>query len=329
MAWRLLAQRLMEERQYALAERVLAASLQRSDADAATDLTLAEARWNQGKPVADILARVDAVGAVDPARRLDLARFYARTNQPDLAASQLRRMDGYFPAEAGTGAVWAQIAANWLERGRISEAGDVLVMLADRWPQHVTGRLLADYFEALGTPDQAGSLLASLPFQTRIDYHEAVFSDLVSRGDVDAALAWVSAHPEALRKPEVRAGCSGWKPWTGRGWPKSGPLSRRAARFGRFRRPQRPFPPAMPPRWRRRKNPPCQPGRKPAGCSRATFAIPGPTPVPWSRQESPPRRRKSSRHRSSRIRRLKIGGPRNRCSTRSGFPPLAQRRLSV
>ncbi len=206
VAWRLLAQRLMDERQYALAERVLTASLQRSDGDAATDLTLAEARWNQGKSVTDVLARLDAVAAVDPARRLDLARFYARTNQPDLAAAQLRKMDGYFPAEAGTGVVWAQVAANWLDRGRISEAGDLLAMLVDRWPQHVTGRLLADYYEALGAPEQAGEALAKVPFSTRLDYYAAIFSDLVKSGNADAALSWVTAHPEALRKAEVRAG---------------------------------------------------------------------------------------------------------------------------
>ncbi len=206
MAWRLLAQRLMDERQYALAERVLTASLQRSDGDAATDLTLAEARWNQGKSVADVLTRLDAVAGVDPARRLDLARFYARTNQPDLAAAQLRKMDGYFPAEAGTGVVWAQVAVNWLDRGRISEAGDVLAMLAERWPQHVSGRLLADYYEALGTPDQAEGVLAALPFQTRLDYRAEIFSDLINSGDADAALAWIASHPEALRKTEVRAG---------------------------------------------------------------------------------------------------------------------------
>ncbi|PTX95112.1 hypothetical protein DB345_12520 [Spartobacteria bacterium LR76] len=205
-AWRLLAQRLMEERQYALAERVLDASMQRSDGDAATDLTLAEARWRQGKPVADILARIDAVASIDPARRLDLARFYARTNQPDLAAAQLRAMDGYFPAEAGTGAVWAQVAANWLERGRISDAGIVLRMLAERWPQHVTGRLLADYYEALGEAGQADEMLQSLSFQTRLDYRAAIFADLVARGDADAARAWVIAHPESLRQPDVRAG---------------------------------------------------------------------------------------------------------------------------
>ena len=206
VAWRLLAQRLMDERQYALAERVLTASLQRADGDAATDLTLAEARWNQGKPVADMLSRLDAVAAVDPARRLDLARFYARTNQPDLAASQLRKMDGYFPAEAGTGAVWAQVAANWLDRGRLSETGDVIAMLTERWPQHVTGQLLADYYEALGTPDQAEGILESLPFQTRLDYRAAIFADLVNNGNVDAALAWIASHPEALRKADVRAG---------------------------------------------------------------------------------------------------------------------------
>lgn len=205
-AWRLLAQRLMDERQYALAERVLIALMQRADGDAATDLTLAEARWNQGKPVADILARIDAIGAVDPARRLDLARFYARTNQPDLAAAQLRKMDGYFTAEAGTGAVWAQVAANWLARGRISDAGDVLAMMGDRWPQHVTGRFLADYRAALGAPDRADEILPALPFQARLDYQAAVFSDLVSHGDVEAALAWVSAHPESLRQPDVRSG---------------------------------------------------------------------------------------------------------------------------
>ncbi|GAT32747.1 tetratricopeptide repeat-containing protein [Terrimicrobium sacchariphilum] len=205
-AWRLLAQRLMEERQYALAERVLAASMQRSDGDAATDLTLAEARWRQGKPVADILARIDAIGSIDPARRLDLARFYARTNQPDLAAAQLRAMDGYFPAEAGTGGVWAQVATNWLERGRISDAGDVLAMLVERWPQHVSGRLLADYHEALGAAAQPEEMLPLLSFQTRLDYRAAIFADLVSRGDVDAARAWVMAHPESLRAPEVRAG---------------------------------------------------------------------------------------------------------------------------
>jgi len=204
IAWLQLARDLLQRGHNRLAERVLLALQLHSDGDADRDLLLAEAIQKQGRPVADLIAPVEALVPINPALRLPLARYYLAVDDLDQARNHLDRCSGAEALDAEIAPIWQKLAERQLQAGRLDEARQALSESLRRQPSAGAVDLVGRYYRAINRAPVAGEYPLT---PTEFAEVRALFIEgLLERENNEAALALYESDPGAfLSTAELRA----------------------------------------------------------------------------------------------------------------------------
>jgi thioredoxin-like negative regulator of GroEL len=189
-AWNQIGRRLLQDKQYQLAARVLSELNARVPGDSARVLALAEALAMSGKgeAAAAMVSSVKRVALVDPQRHSDLAEFFLKTGRAPEAKVHLLAA----PRDARSGTAWINAMERFLEKGDFVEARETILRALET-PQGVPTRGLADYYWRSGEVFRLdpGANEFDLPARQFRALQIELAGRLVSGNDIDRAWSWI------------------------------------------------------------------------------------------------------------------------------------------
>jgi hypothetical protein len=189
-AWNQIGRRLLQDKQYQLAARVLSELNARAPGDSARVLALAEALAMSGKgeAAAAMVSSVKRVALVDPQRHSDLAEFFLKTGRAPEAKVHLLAA----PRDARSGTAWINAMERFLEKGDFVEARETILRALET-PQGVPTRGLADYYWRSGEVFRLdpGANEFDLPARQFRALQIELAGRLFSGNDIDRAWSWI------------------------------------------------------------------------------------------------------------------------------------------
>lgn len=218
-AWRLLADRLLVLDQVSLAEKVLTALRQREGSTTASDLLWLEVCWRQGRPDREKLDALEQISLLEPARHLDLARYYLRLGLANDASRHLKAaMDGDANVRAE---MLGEVSKQLIIRGHLAEAGSLFRQIADSSSIRASPPLLAAYLEATGRLSSFDPAVNEfqLPAPAFSQLRGEVLSRMLANGGT--GWGWIEKNPRLLDDQEIR---DLFQEWESQDWARSAKL---------------------------------------------------------------------------------------------------------
>lgn len=202
-AWDRIGRRLLLEKQYDLAVRVLSQLRVRAPGDAARALLLAEALSMNGKHDAaeEIVSPIKRIAHFDTQKHIDLSEFCLNIDRP--ADAKLHLLAA--PVDVRSGAAWMHAMERFLASRDFAEAREC-ILHAMKTPQAVSTRALADYYSQSGQLsglDPRANEFALPPRQFR-DLQIELAKRLILENNIDRAWSWIESIASLLDDAQGR-----------------------------------------------------------------------------------------------------------------------------